>query len=879
MAKKVQEELVPENISVESLDSIMGDKYAVYAKYVIQDRAIPDVRDGLKPVQRRIIYSMYQNGNTYDKQTKKCAKIVGDVMGRFHPHGDFSIYEALVRMSQPWKMSEPLVIFQGNNGSIDNDPAAAYRYTEAKLNEFSENLISDIDKNTVDMTLNFDDTEFEPVVLPCRFPNLYVNGSDGIAVAIATQIPPHNLTEICDAVIYRIQHPNCDLDELLEIVKGPDFPTGGIIYKSQGIRDIYETGRGKIEIASKLRVDTSNKNYNEIIITQIPYGVVKQSLVFSIDKIKKSHEIDGINEVKDLSTGDDIEIVIETKKEVDPQIIIAYLMNKTQLKVSYSSNIVAICDKHPRTLSLISYLDYYIEFQVDVITRRTQFLLKKAKDRLHIVEGLIKAISIINEVVQLIRKSKDKADAKLNLQNTFEFTEPQSEAIVTMRLYKLTNTDVTIYVAEKENLINQINDYEEILANPNKLKKVIINDLKAIVKQFGQPRRSSIEEKEEEVQIDKRDLIAKEDVYVVITRDGYIKRSSLKSYKSSNGALPGVKVNDSIVMASIVNTVDYILCFTNKGNYILLPVHEILEGKWKDEGKHINYICNLPLKESIIKCIAIKDFNIGVSICSVSKLGQIKKTPLNEFYSQRINKPICCMKLTSADEMADVCVLHGNTNILIMTKAGKATYFNENDIADTRLRTSGVKCIATLSDSTIESVTPFEIGERCKLLFLTNLGMRKILDSNTLNLRHRLEKGDMLLKSFKTEIHDLIALRKVTNSTEEIGMDCVLDNSTQLHLTFNDFHVTPLEKYCRKNIDELPDGRKISFVYTYDVEVVDQNTKVVKKRVRAQPKSVEEENSNEVKVVKIDYEGDIPQESDEEEGRVEQISIFDDMGD
>ena len=877
MAKKVQEELAPENISVESLDSIMGDKYAVYAKYVIQDRAIPDVRDGLKPVQRRIIYSMYQNGNTYDKQTKKCAKIVGDVMGRFHPHGDSSIYEALVRMSQPWKMSEPLVIFQGNNGSIDNDPAAAYRYTEAKLNEFSENLISDIDKNTVDMTLNFDDTEFEPVVLPCRFPNLYVNGSDGIAVAIATQIPPHNLGEICDAVIYRIQHPNCSLDELLEIVYGPDFPTGGIIYKSQGIRDIYETGRGKIEIASKLKVDTSNKNFNEIIISEIPYGVVKQSLVFSIDKIKKSHEIDGINEVKDLSSGDEIEIVIETKKEVDPQIIIAYLMNKTQLKVSYSSNIVAICDKHPRTLSLISYLDYYIAFQVDVITRRTNFLLKKAKDRLHIVEGLIKAISIINEVVQLIRKSKDKADAKLNLQKTFGFTEPQSEAIVSMRLYRLTNTDVTIYVDEKNNLIKQISDYEETLANPNKLKKIIISDLKAIVKEFGQPRRSIIEEKEEEVQIDKRDLIAKEDVYVVVTRDGYIKRSSLKSYKSSNGALPGVKVNDSIVMAAIVNTVDYVLCFTNKGNYILLPVHEILEGKWKDEGKHINYICNLPLKESIIKCVAVKDFNIGVSICTVSKLGQIKKTPLSEFYSQRINKPICCMKLTNSDEMSDVCVLKGNTNVLIMTKAGKATYFNENDIADTRLKTSGVKCIATLSDSSIESITPFELGERCKLLFLTNLGMCKILDSNTLNLRHRLEKSDMLLKSFKTEIHDLLTVRKVTNSTQEIVMDCVLDNSSYLRLTFNDFHVTPLEKYCRKNIDELPDGRKISFVYTYDVECVDQNTKVTKKKARPQPKAVEE--SSEVKVVKIDYEGDIEQEANDDEGKVEQISIFDDMGD
>ena len=879
MAKKIQEELAPENISVESLDSIMGDKYAVYAKYVIQDRAIPDVRDGLKPVQRRIIYSMYQSGNTYEKQTRKCAKIVGDVMGRFHPHGDSSIYDALVRMSQPWKMSEPLVVFQGNNGSIDNDPAAAYRYTEAKLNEFSENLINDIDKNTVDMTLNFDDTEFEPVVLPCRFPNLYVNGSDGIAVAIATQIPPHNLEEICNAVIYRIQHPNCNLDELLEIVQGPDFPTGGIIYKSQGIRDIYETGRGKIEIASKLTVDTSNKNFNQIIISEIPYGVVKQNLVFSIDKIKKSHEIDGINDVKDLSTGDDIEIVIETKKEVDPQIIIAYLMNKTQLKVSYSSNIVAICDKHPRTLSLINYLDYYIDFQVDVITRRTQFLLKKAKDRLHIVEGLIKAISIINEVVALIRKSKDKADAKINLQNKFGFTEPQSEAIVTMRLYRLTNTDVTIYITEKENLINQINDYEETLSNPNKLRKIIITDLKTIVKQFGQPRRSAIEEKEEEVQIDKRDLIAKEDVYVVVTRDGYIKRSSLKSYKSSNGSLPGVKVNDSIVMSAIANTVDYVLCFTNKGNYMVLPVHEILEGKWKDEGKHINYICNLPLKESIIKCIVVKDFNIGVSICTVSKLGQIKKTPLNEFYSQRINKPICCMKLTASDEMTDVCVLHGNTNMLIMTKAGKATYFNENDIADTRLKTSGVKCIATLSDSTVETITPFEIGERCKLLFLTNLGMCKILDSNTLNLRHRLEKCDMLLKSFKTEIHDLIALRKVNNGAQEVVMDCVLDNSAQLRLSFNDFHVTPLEKYCRKNIDELPNGRKISFVYEYDVEVVDQNTKVSKKRVRKADKPSEMSDPNEVKVVKIDYDGEIPQDEVEEEGRVEQISIFDDMGD
>ena len=882
MARKVVEEVTPnENISAESLDTIMGDKYAVYAKYVIQDRAIPDVRDGLKPVQRRIIFSMYQNGNTYEKQTKKCAKIVGDVMGKYHPHGDSSIYEALVRLSQPWKMSEPLVIFQGNNGSIDNDPAAASRYTEAKLNEFSENLINDIDKNTVDMTLNYDDTEFEPVVLPCRFPNLYVNGSDGIAVAIATQIPPHNLEEISNAVIYRIQHPNCELDELLEIVKGPDFPTGGIIYQSQGIKDIYETGRGKIEIASKLKVDTSNKNYNEIIISEIPYGVVKQNLVYSIDRIKKSHEIDGINEVKDLSSGDNIEIVIETKKDVDPQIIIAYLMNKTQLKVSYSANIVAICDKHPRTLSLINYLDYYINFQVEVITRRTNFLLKKAKDRLHIVKGLIKAISVINEVIKIIRSSKDKADAKLNLQKAFDFSEPQSEAIVTMRLYRLTNTDVSIYIKEKEDLINQIKDFEEILTNPNKLRKIIINDLKEIVKKFGNPRRTMIEEKLDEVQVDKRDLIAKEDVYVVITRDGYIKRSSLKSYKSSNGSLPGVKINDSIVMASVANTIDYILCFTNKGNYIILPVHEILEGKWKDEGKHINYICNLPQQENIIKCFVIKDFNINVTICTVSKLGQIKKTVLSEFYSQRINKPIGCMKLTSADEVADVCILHGNSNILIITKAGKATYFNENDISDTRLKTSGVKCIATLSDSTISSVLSFEIGERCKMLFLTNYGMCKILDSNVLNLRHRLEKCDLLLRSFKTQVHELVLLKKVPLNASEITLDCVLDNSSLFELKVDDFHVTPLDKYCKKNIDTLADNRKISFAYNFEVETIDANTKVDKKRPKPSPVKKDVEDDGKVNVVTIDYDGKLDNEEndDSSEGKVEQISIFDDMGD
>lgn len=380
--KKIKEEEnnlpLIENISNEAMDNVMSDRYAVYAKYVIQDRAIPDARDGLKPVQRRIIYSMYRNGNTYNKQTKKCAKIVGDVMGRFHPHGDTSIYDALVRLSQPWKMEMPLIKFQGNNGSIDNDPAAAYRYTEAKLNEFSENLVLDIDKNTVDMTLNFDDTELEPIVLPARYPNLYVNGCEGIAVAIATDIPPHNLVEMCDATIYRINHPNCDLDDLLQFVKGPDFPTGGILYETSGIKDIYSTGRGKIEIASKYTINEL-KDYNEVVISEIPYGVVKQPLVFSIDKIRKNKEIDGIIDVKDLSAGDEIKIVIDVKKESNVETVLAYLMNKTQLKISYTSNCVAICQNHPRTMTLTYYLDIYINHQIEVITRRSEFDLKKLK--------------------------------------------------------------------------------------------------------------------------------------------------------------------------------------------------------------------------------------------------------------------------------------------------------------------------------------------------------------------------------------------------------------------------------------------------------------------------------------------------------------------
>ena len=850
---------IDENIKQETLDYVMGDRYAVYAKYVIQDRAIPDARDGLKPVQRRIIYSMYRNGNTMDKPTKKCATIVGAVMGKLHPHGDSSIYGALVRMSQSWVMNMPLIKFQGNNGSIDNDPPAAYRYTEAKLNDFSMNLVRDLDKNTVDMTLNFDDTELEPIVLPARYPNLFVNGSEGIAVAIATEIPPHNLKEIIDATIYRINHPHCSVDDLLKFVHGPDFPTGGIVYKCQGLKDIYLSGRGKIEIASKVDIN-ENKDTNQLIITNIPYKVNKQELVYSIDKIRKSKEVDGILEVLDESANDDIKIVIELKKDVDPQIVLTYLFNKTQLKVNYSANIVAISNNRPKTLTLNSYLDTYIAHQIDVITRRSKFDLNAAKNRLHIVLGLIKAINVIDDIVKIIKQSKDKKNAKENLMKTYDFTEPQAESIVMMHLYKLSNTDVNIYINERDNLNKTINELEEILADDHKLKKVIIKDLKEISNKYGIDRRTEIKEKEAEIVIEKRDLIAKEDVYVTLTREGYIKRSSLKSYKSNNGSLPGIKSGDSLIMEMMANTMDYILAFTNKGNYLFIPVHEIIDTRWKDEGKHINYLITLPMEEIIIKSILVKDFTKDVSIGLVSKNGQIKKTKLSEFFATRYSKPIACIKLLPNDELVDVSVLNGNSNLFIITKLGNSTYFNENEITHTGLKTSGVKAISTLKNSEIESLLSYRSSEKGKVLFITDECSYRVFDISNLELTDRLGRTQMVFNSFKSSPHNLVFSTKILNKNEPMVLNCLLSDNSVVDITINDFKISQ-EKMCKKNLN-IGDGLKINNVFIKEVQVIDSNTIIEK------PKNNSSNNNSNI---------DQPDRDSNEE--YEQISIFDEMGD
>ena len=864
MAKKKVENVtteVVENISFSSLDQVMCDDYAIYAKYVIQNRAIPDVRDGLKPVQRRIIYSMYESGYLFNKPTKKCARIVGDVMGKYHPHGDSSIYEALARMSQNWKINMNLIDFQGNNGSIDGDGPAAYRYTEARLALLAEELVRDLDKETVDMDLNFDDTLFEPSVLPAHFPNLLLNGTEGIAVAMATEIPPHNLRELIDAAIYRINHPNCGFDELLDIIKGPDFPTGGHLLNSDGIRNIYTTGRGKVDIRAKYEI-VEEKDRNCIIITEIPYKVIKKDISFAIDTIRQKKEIDGILEVIDATEMHKIKIIVSLKKDVDPNIVIKYLLQKTPLQTSYSANMVAIVNGRPETLNICSYLDAYIAHQQDVTTRRTRFDLAKDKKRLNIVDGLIKAISILDDVINVIRASHNKSDAKNNIISKFDFNEEQAEAIVNLQLYRLTNTDITKLNDEAKHLREEIEELNYILNDPKKLNRVIVHDLKYIANKFGVDRKTEIIDANRDFSIDKRDLILKEDVMLAVTADGYIKRSSLKSYKTSNSEMPGIKGEDLLICADTVNTGDFVLSFTNKGNFIFTPIHEIQDGKWKDEGKNINYLTSLSPNEKIIKSIGVEDFIDNVYLVTVSKRGQIKRTLLKEFVAQRYSKPICSMKLLKNDELADVAFTSGNSDLLVISSNGLATLFNESELTPLGNKTAGVKSLNNIKEGQIVSLITLEPEERAKLILLTDKGNLRIVDTGNIDKTERLGKATTIFKTFKYDPHALIFCKKLTKEVVSKNLEtkllCLTSDNKPFEVKTNDYHLTPMDKYTKANI-EISENTILQRVHNFSISYVRKNMKTYETKV-AEIKKVEE--------TKDDFDDEFIQ-----------ISIFDELGD
>jgi topoisomerase-4 subunit A len=833
MAKKSKPVAKPivEKINVAPLEDIMGERYATYAKYVIQDRAIPDLRDGLKPVQRRIIYAMYHSGNVFRKPYRKSATSVGEVMGKYHPHGDASIYDALVHMSQPWKYRVPLIDFQGNNGSIDGDNAAAHRYTEVRLAEISDELIRDIDKNTVDTQLTFDDSQDEPIVLPARFPNLMVNGTQGIAVAMATNIPPHNLRDVIDAVIYRLSHKKTTIDDLIEIIKGPDFPTGGTIYRTDSLKQIYLSGHGRVEILSKTEI-TKLKGYYQIVIKEIPYGVIKSSLVKQMDEIRFKKIIDGIIEVRDESDHHGMRVAIDIRDDANPEKILQYFHSKTDLKSSFSANMVAIDKGHPITFNLLQYIDSYIDHQVDVITRLSQFDLAKALARLEIVEGLIKAISMLDEVVKVIRKSQDKQDAMANLEKKFAFSKPQADAIVSLQLYRLTNTDVTTLKEEEKNLKATIKTLKEILDDREVLNKKIIKDLKAISLQYGQNRLTKIvTEPKETIQIDKRDLIAKEDLYIAVTRDGYIKRSPLKSYKSSEGLWPGIKEADLLIGTGQATTLDYLLVFTQLGNYLFIPIHELQETKWKEEGKHINYLVNLGPEERLIKALIVSEFKPDAFVVMITRNGQLKKTPLSEFIVQRYSKPLTCMRLLGDDTVVDVDISNGQGQLLIATLEGNVTYFSEKEVNPVGVKAGGVKAIASLlGKDRLAKLLVYQPEERGKIVMFTRQGNFRIFDISYVDLTNRLGKVQYVFQSFKSEPHQLVYWRKLNKQEEFLKITVLLSNKELVNLETNDYAPTPIDKYAKKNLS-MPKETDVIGVYHDHIYRIDQSFKTV-----AQPK-------------------------------------------
>ncbi|MDR9799635.1 DNA topoisomerase IV subunit A [Bacillus paralicheniformis] len=767
------------------LEDVIGDRFGRYSKYIIQDRALPDARDGLKPVQRRILYAMHAEGNTHDKNFRKAAKTVGNVIGNYHPHGDSSVYEAMVRMSQDWKVRNVLVEMHGNNGSIDGDPPAAMRYTEARLAAIASELLRDIDKETVEFVPNFDDTSKEPVVLPAMFPNLLVNGSTGISAGYATDIPPHHLGEVIDAVIRRIDSPNCSVDDLMELVKGPDFPTGGIIQGKEGIKKAYETGKGKIIIRGKAEIETIRGGRQQIVITEIPFEVNKANLVKKMDEFRIERKVEGISEVRDETDRTGLRIVIELKKEADAQGILNFLYKNSDLQIPYNFNMVAIHNRRPMLMNLTSILDAYIGHQKEVITNRSQYELKKAKERHHIVEGLMKALSILDEVIATIRSSNDKRDAKNNLIEKFAFTEPQAEAIVSLQLYRLTNTDITALQEEAKELDQKIKELEEILSNDKKLLKVIKDSLKKVKKTYAGQRRSVIEEKIEEIKINLEVMVASEDVYVTVTKDGYIKRTSQRSFAASNGQDFGMKDTDRLLCQLEMNTTDVLLLFTNKGSYVYCPVHQLPDIRWKDLGQHITNIISIDSDESIVKAIPVREFTESEYLLFFTKNGMAKRTQLMQYKAQRYSKALVALNLKGDDEVVDVHVTDGTKDLFIATHSGYGLWFSEDEVSVVGARAAGVKGVNLKDGDFVASGQVLE--ESDVLVLVTQRGSIKRMNRTEFEKTSRAKRGVLMLRELKKKPHRITGLlacsyhAQITLQTEKGITEEMLVKDIKLH--------------------------------------------------------------------------------------------------
>ncbi len=754
-----------ERIREMPLEQVMGERFGRYSKYIIQERALPDIRDGLKPVQRRILYAMYRDGNTYDKPFKKAAKAVGNIMGNFHPHGDSSIYGALVHLSQDWKMRETLIEMHGNNGSMDGDGPAAMRYTESRLSKISNMLLQDIDKDTVNMVLNFDDTEYEPTVLPVRFPNLLVNGSTGISAGYATEIPPHNLTEVIDATIYLLKHPDATLDDLMKFVKGPDFPTGAIVMGQKGLKEAYETGRGRVQVRAKSSIQEIRGHREEIVITEIPYAVNKALLVKKMDEIRLNKEIDGIAEVRDETDRHGLSIVVELKKGADAQNILNYLFKNTELQVSYNFNMVAIDHMTPMQVGLKHILASYLEHEKDVVTKRTKYDLNKAENRLEIIQGLIHAMDILDEVIKVIRASKNKTEAKVNLAKKFGFTERQAEAIVSLQLYRLTNTDVDALVDEQTDLNQKIARYQTLLSDSKVLDKEVIKELSIVKREFGNPRRTEISAETAKIQIDEKALVADEQVRVLISRDGYLKRSSLRSWQSSDDEDNGLPDGDEVVFEKTLSTLTNLYLFTNRGNLIYRPVNELVETKWKDTGQHLSQEIGLNSEEQIIRVFEFDQLDQDVNFLLATDDGYIKQLQLQNLQPTRTyrSRAITAIKMKKDDSQVvrvDLIKPDTKAEIILFTHKAYAVRYDVSEVPESGAKAAGVKSVNLKDDDFVVSyilVDPQYLN-LVRVGLVTQRGAFKQFKVKLINKVSRAKRGVLVLRELKNNPHRIVAV-------------------------------------------------------------------------------------------------------------------------
>ncbi|MBO2706384.1 DNA topoisomerase IV subunit A [Lactiplantibacillus plantarum] len=774
-----------------TLEDVMGDRFGRYSKYIIQERALPDIRDGLKPVQRRILYAMNQDGNTFDKAFRKSAKSVGNVMGNFHPHGDSSIYEAMVRLSQDWKLQEPLIEMHGNNGSMDGDPAAAMRYTEARLSKIAGEMLQDIDKKTVDMVLNFDDTEYEPTVLPARFPNLLVNGATGISAGYATEIPPHNLSEVIDAILFLMNHPKATLEDLMDFVKGPDFPTGGIIQGLAGIKQAYETGRGRIVVRSRTKIVPLKGNKSQIEVSEIPYEVNKAQLVKKIDEIRILKKIEGIAEVRDESDRQGLSVVIELKRDVNAEGILTYLLKNTDLQITYNFNMVAIYHQRPEHVGLKTILTAYLEHQRDVVTRRTQFNLQKAMDRQHIVQGLIKAMSILDQVIKTIRGSKDKKDAKQNLVSQFDFSEIQAEAIVTMQLYRLTNTDVTQLEKESAELAKAIATYQLILAEPKELDKVLRRELKAVQKAYPTSRLTEIQNEIQELKVKTEVVIPQEDVIVMISHDGYIKRTSLRSYSASEPDDNGLKDEDYPIYLAKNSTLDHLMMFTNMGHLIYRPIYEIADAKWKDTGEHISQTIGLAENERITWVYSFENLKATGKFLVATSDGYIKQTAFADYTPGRTYKTRASQFIKMKSDDATVVTVEylpaaPTGTLILITQHGYGLRYDLSEVPTIGAKAVGVKSMDLRDDAIVRATIA---ADDDLIAMITQRGSFKKMKVADLPVTSRARRGVQVLRELKNNPHRVADYVLVASDANGVALDVLTDRGKH-HSILNDDHPT-----------------------------------------------------------------------------------------